>query len=64
MTLRRRPGKVTLRDYNQEKPAVKLEAVETGGTPLEQEVEVYEAPGAMALCHGPVIWKRVAASFS
>lgn len=45
MTLRRRPGKVTLRDYNQEKPAVKLEAVETGGTPLEQEVEVYEAPG-------------------
>ncbi len=44
-TLRRRPGKVTLRDYNQEKPAVKLEAVEVAGTPLEHEVEVYEAPG-------------------
>lgn len=43
--LRRRPGKVTLRDYNQEKPALKLEAVEQAGTPLEQEIEVYEAPG-------------------
>ena len=43
--LRRRPGKVTLRDYNQEKPAVSLEAVEKAGTALEQDVEVYEAPG-------------------
>jgi type VI secretion system secreted protein VgrG len=44
-TLRCRPGKVTLRDYNQEKPAVKLEAVENAGSALEKEVEVYEAPG-------------------
>lgn len=44
-TLRCRPGKVTLRDYNQEKPAVKLEAVGQAGAPLEREIEVYEAPG-------------------
>lgn len=44
-SFRRRPGKVTLRDYNQEKPAVKLEAVQTAGTDLEREVEVYAAPG-------------------
>jgi type VI secretion system secreted protein VgrG len=43
--LRRRPGKCTLRDYNQEKPAVNLEGVATAGTPLEREIEVYEAPG-------------------
>ncbi len=46
--LRRRPGKVTLRDYNQEKPAVNLEAVLSEGTGLEKEIEVYEAPGRFA----------------
>lgn len=46
VTLRRRVGKVTLRDYDQEKPALTLEGVATGGTDREKEdVEVYEAPG-------------------
>lgn len=44
-SLRRRPGKVTLRDYNQEKPALKLEGVASAGTELEKQTEVYEAPG-------------------
>ncbi|WP_437994370.1 type VI secretion system Vgr family protein [Sorangium sp. So ce145] len=43
---RRRVGKVTLRDYKQQNPRFKLEAVATAGRPAEQqEVEVYEAPG-------------------
>jgi type VI secretion system secreted protein VgrG len=39
------PGKVTLRDYDQQKPALVLEAVKTGGTSAEQGLEVYEGPG-------------------
>jgi type VI secretion system secreted protein VgrG len=42
---RMRPGKVTLRDYNPSKPAVVLEAVKSAGQPIEQSIEVYEAPG-------------------
>ncbi|MBI4956340.1 MAG: type VI secretion system tip protein VgrG [Myxococcales bacterium] len=43
--LRRRPGKVTLRDYNQETPAVALEGVAEAGTDVERSLEIYEAPG-------------------
>jgi type VI secretion system secreted protein VgrG len=44
--LQRRPGKVTLRDYNPETPAVALEGVATGSiAQAEESVEVYEAPG-------------------
>lgn len=42
---RRRPGKVVLRDYDPKRPAFALEGEATAGTPLEQETEVYEAPG-------------------
>ncbi|MBK8255234.1 MAG: type VI secretion system tip protein VgrG [Polyangiaceae bacterium] len=42
---KRRPGKVTLRDYDQEKPALKLESNATAGTDTEKTVEVYQAPG-------------------
>ena len=42
---RRRPGKVTLRDYFHEKPGVKLEGVATDGVAAEKDLEVYEAPG-------------------
>lgn len=42
---RRRAGKVTLRDYDPAKPALKLEGVAEGGTSLEKETEVYAAPG-------------------
>ena len=42
---RRRPGKVVLRDYDPKRPALALEGQATAGTPLEQETEVYEAPG-------------------
>jgi type VI secretion system secreted protein VgrG len=42
---RRRPGKVTLRDYDHEHPAVDLEATSKDGTEIEQGSEVYEAPG-------------------
>ncbi|MFO0759558.1 MAG: type VI secretion system tip protein TssI/VgrG [Byssovorax sp.] len=48
LKLRRRPGKVTLRDYNQEKPAVDLESSKSAGTAIEKEIEVYEAPGRFA----------------
>jgi type VI secretion system secreted protein VgrG len=41
----RRPGKVTLRDYNQATPAVQLEGVASAGTDVEKGVEVYAAPG-------------------
>ncbi|WP_438007179.1 type VI secretion system tip protein TssI/VgrG [Sorangium sp. So ce321] len=39
---RRRPGKVTLRGYDPERPAVLLEATHSDGTDLEQRSEVYE----------------------
>ncbi len=42
---KRRPGKVTLRDHNPEKPAVKLEATTSAGVAVEKETEVYLAPG-------------------
>ncbi|KYG11087.1 hypothetical protein BE21_08740 [Sorangium cellulosum] len=43
--LRRAVGKVTLRDYNPDRPQLSLEASASGGIGAEQEVEVYEAPG-------------------
>lgn len=42
---RRRPGKVTLKDHNPEKPAVVLEATASAGAAIEKETEVYLAPG-------------------
>lgn len=42
--LRRRAGKVTVRDYDPEKPRLVLEGSAAGGGPREQDVEVYEAP--------------------
>jgi type VI secretion system secreted protein VgrG len=47
-SLRRRPGKVTLRDYNPSSPSLALEGVKQAGTDVEKEVEVYEAPGRFA----------------
>jgi type VI secretion system secreted protein VgrG len=44
-TLRRRPGKVTLRDYDRKKPALALEGAADAGTALEKNIEVYLAPG-------------------
>ncbi len=44
-TRKRRPGKVTLRDYAYEKPAVALEGVAEAGVAAEKQIEVYEAPG-------------------
>ncbi len=38
---KRRPGKITLRAYDPVKPALALEGVSKGGTPVEQEVEIY-----------------------
>lgn len=40
----RRPGKVTLRDYDPKKPALDLEATASGGVDKEQQTEVYRAP--------------------
>jgi type VI secretion system secreted protein VgrG len=45
LTRTRRPGKVTLRDYDPKKPAVNLEASASAGTGIEKATEVYEAPG-------------------
>jgi type VI secretion system secreted protein VgrG len=42
---RMRPGKVTLRDYEQENPRLELEAVKQDGAGSEKKIEVYEAPG-------------------
>jgi len=42
---RRRAGKITLRDYDHENPGLALVGVEAAGTPVEQGVEVYDAPG-------------------
>ncbi len=41
-------GKVTLRDYSPDKPELRLESTASQGLPEEQEIEVYEAPGAFA----------------
>jgi type VI secretion system secreted protein VgrG len=42
---KRRPGKVTVRDYDPQKPALSLEGAAQGGKPEEKEAEVYRAPG-------------------
>lgn len=42
---RRRPGKVTLRDYDPAKPSLKLEGVAQAGKGTEKAVEIYRAPG-------------------
>jgi type VI secretion system secreted protein VgrG len=42
---RRRPGKVTLRDYDPEHPAVALEGAAQAGRDVEKGIEVYQAPG-------------------
>ncbi|WP_437621376.1 type VI secretion system Vgr family protein [Sorangium sp. So ce1151] len=42
---RRRPGKVTLRDYDPARPAFKLEATAAGGLDIERGAEMYQAPG-------------------
>ncbi|MDI3291324.1 type VI secretion system tip protein TssI/VgrG [Polyangium sp. 15x6] len=41
----RRPGKVTLRDYDPERPDLKLGGVAADGSSIEQKIEIYEAPG-------------------
>lgn len=41
----RRPGKVTLRDFDPAKPSLNLEGVAEGGLDPEKTVEVYRAPG-------------------
>jgi type VI secretion system secreted protein VgrG len=41
---RRRPGKLTIRDYDPSHPAIKLEAKLEAGLDAEKRVEVYEAP--------------------
>jgi type VI secretion system secreted protein VgrG len=41
----RRPGKVTLRDHDPERPALSLESNAAGGKGEERAIEVYEAPG-------------------
>jgi type VI secretion system secreted protein VgrG len=43
---RRRPGRVTLRDYDPEHPAANLEGTAAGGADVERSVEVYQAPGS------------------
>lgn len=42
---KRRPGKVTLRDYDPTHPAAKLEAIAQDGLDSEKRVELYQAPG-------------------
>lgn len=42
---RRRAGKVTLRDYDPEKPSLLLEGTAATGSDVEQRSEVYRAPG-------------------
>jgi type VI secretion system secreted protein VgrG len=44
-TRKRRPGKVTLRDYSPANPALHLEGASQAGNALEQGTEVYSAPG-------------------
>lgn len=44
-SLQRRTGKVTLRDYNYENPKLPLQGQSTGGTDLEKNTEIYDAPG-------------------
>ncbi len=45
ITRERRPGKVTLRDYDPRNPALALENVAHGGGDAESAIEVYAAPG-------------------
>lgn len=45
---RRVAGKVTLRDYDPEHPAVALEGIAADGIDTEQGIEVYQAPGRFA----------------
>ncbi len=42
---RRRPGKVTLRDYDPGKPSLLLEGIAAAGSDVERAAEVYGAPG-------------------
>lgn len=42
---KRRPGKVTVRDYDPAHPAVKLEANAQDGLDSEKRIEIYQAPG-------------------
>lgn len=44
-TRRRRPGKVTVRDFDPARPALALEGSAEGGFDVEKKTEVYEAPG-------------------
>jgi type VI secretion system secreted protein VgrG len=41
----RRPGKVTLRDYDPDRPALALEGAAADGVHVERSTEVYAAPG-------------------
>jgi type VI secretion system secreted protein VgrG len=41
----RRPGKVTVKDYTPKNPSLELKEEKTAGTPVEQQIEVYAAPG-------------------
>jgi type VI secretion system secreted protein VgrG len=45
---RRRPGKVTLRDHDPQKPKVVLEGKAQGGTDWEKSLEVYAAPAGFS----------------
>ncbi|UQA63181.1 type VI secretion system Vgr family protein [Polyangium aurulentum] len=45
---RRKPGKVTLRDYDPLKPSLLLEGSAEGGKDVEKGIEVYHAPGRFA----------------
>lgn len=45
MRRRRRPGRVTLRDYDPAVPAAPLEGVAEAGNDLEKKLAYYEAPG-------------------
>jgi type VI secretion system secreted protein VgrG len=42
---RRRPGKVTLKDHDPDKPALALDGKASAGTAVEKDTEVYHAPG-------------------
>jgi type VI secretion system secreted protein VgrG len=57
---RRRAGKVTLRDYDPEHPAVALEGVAQGGRDGEKGIEVYQAPGRFRSSEGGAKRARVA----
>ncbi|TKC93671.1 type VI secretion system Vgr family protein [Polyangium fumosum] len=48
----RRPGRVTLRDYDPERPGVRLEGVAMAGSSFEQRTSIYEAPGRFRSAEG------------